>query len=71
MFTFREGAAQKLADLYLPGVVWCINGLYARGDGLSLQCSGSGGTDFVSFGYLDSEYLLGYYAQIGTITTRR
>lgn len=65
VFTFREGAAQKLADLYLPGVVWCINSLYARGDGLSLQCSGSGGTDFVSFGYLDGEYLLGYYTQIG------
>lgn len=47
------------------GVVWCINGLYARGDGLSLQCDGSGGTDFVSFGYLDGEYRLGYYTQIG------
>lgn len=39
-------------------MVWCINGL-------SLQCSGSGGTDLVSFGYLDNKYLLGYYTQIG------
>ena len=41
--------------------MWCINGLYARENSVSVQCDGAGGIDFVSFGFLDGEYVLGIY----------
>lgn len=63
VFTFREQEARKIADLYMPDSVWCINGFYAGGDSISLQCSGSGGTNFVNFGYMDGGYVLGFYTE--------
>lgn len=63
VFTFRDQEAQKIADLYIPNLVWCINGFYARGDSISLQCCGSGGTNFVNFGYMEGAYILGFYTE--------
>lgn len=59
VFTYADGQAEKLADLCIPDIVWCINGLYARGNSVSVQCDGAGGIDFVNFGFLDGEYVLG------------
>ena len=61
VFTYADGQAEKLADLCIPDTVWCINGLYARGNSVSVQCDGAGGIDFVNFGFLDGEYVLGIY----------
>lgn len=64
VFTFIDGEAQKLADLCIPDTVWCINGLHARGNSISTQCNGSTGSDFVNFGFLDGEYVLGIYTEL-------
>lgn len=64
VFTFIDGEAQKLADLCIPDTVWCINGLHARGNSISTQCNGSTGSNFVNFGFLDNEYVLGIYTEL-------
>lgn len=63
VFTYADGQAEKLADLCIPNIVWCISGLYARENSVSVQCDGAGGIDFVSFGFLDGEYVLGIYTE--------
>ena len=62
VFTFSEGQVERIADLYFPGIVWCVNGIAIHGNGMSVMCDGSGGTDYVNFGYIDGEYVLGLYA---------
>ena len=64
VFTFSEGQVERIADLYFPGNVWCVNGIAIRGNGMSVMCAGSGGMDCVNFGYIDGEYVLGLYAPI-------
>ena len=61
VFTYADGQAKKLADLCIPNTVWCINGLHAKGNSISVQCDGAGGGDFVNFGFWDREYVLGIY----------
>lgn len=61
VFTYADGQAEKLADLCIPDTVWCINGLHARGNSISVHCDGAGGGDFVNFGFWDGEYVLGIY----------
>ena len=51
VFTYADGQAEKLADLCIPNIVWCINGLYARENSVSVQCDGAGGIDFVSLAF--------------------
>ena len=62
VFTFSEVQVERIADLYFPGIVWCVNGIAIHGNGMSVMCDGSGGTDYVNFGYIDGEYVLGLYA---------
>ena len=61
VFTYADGQAEKLADLCIPDTVWCINGLHAKGNSISVHCDGAGGGDFVNFGFWDGEYVLGIY----------
>lgn len=63
VFTYSDGQVERLADLYFPGKVWCVNGVAFKGNGMSAICNGSGGSDFVNFGYVDGEYVLGRYSQ--------
>ena len=46
VFTYADGQAEKLADLCIPNTVWCINGLHARGNSISVHCDGAGGGRF-------------------------
>lgn len=62
VFTFSEGQVERIADLYFPGIIWCVNGIAIYGNGMSVMCAGSGGIDYVNFGYIDGEYVLGLYA---------
>lgn len=62
VFTFSEGQVERIADLYFPGIIWCVNGIAIHGNGMSVMCAGSGGIDYVNFGYIDGEYVLGLYA---------
>ncbi len=64
VFTFADGQAKKLYDLFYPESVWCIDGVSFKGNSISLGCSGSGGTAWVNFGFLDNQYLLGLYSEI-------
>lgn len=71
VFTFAEGKAEKLADLYWPDIVWCINGVYVKDNGLRVSCSGSTGSWNVCFGFVEGEYRLGryyYYAENAGVT---
>ncbi len=61
VFTYRDGHAEKIADLYFPDTVWCVNGVYFKDDSISVSCDGSDGSDYVNFGYLDGKYVLGLY----------
>lgn len=62
VFTYAEGRVERIADLYFPGIIWCVNGIAIHGNGMSVMCAGSGGMDCVNFGYIDGEYALGLYA---------
>lgn len=64
VFTYKNGRVEKIEDLYYPDVMWCINGVHFKDNSISVVCSGAGGSDFVNFGYLDGEYVLGLYSQI-------
>ena len=44
---------ERIADLYFPGIIWCVNGIAIHGNGMSVMCAGSGGMDCVNFGYID------------------
>lgn len=66
VFTFTDGKPEKIVDLYneYDPSSWCINGVDFKDNSVSLGCSGSGGTTFVNFGYLDGQYVLGHYSEI-------
>ena len=53
VFTYAEGRVERIADLYFPGNIWCVNGIAIHGNGMSVMCAGSGGMDCVNFGYID------------------
>lgn len=63
VFSFFDGHVEKLADLYYPDPIWCVNGVQFRDNSISVTCSGSSGSDFVQFGFLDGEYKLGIYSE--------
>lgn len=63
VFTFADGHAEKLADLYYPDAIWCINGVYFKEHSVSTVCAGSDGCDFAQFGYIGGEYRLGLYSE--------
>lgn len=65
VFSYKDNEIIKIADLYNPyDALWCINGVYFKENSVSAGCSGSGGTDWVSFGFLNGEYVLGVYNEI-------
>ncbi|MBO5340912.1 MAG: hypothetical protein J6A62_07945 [Oscillospiraceae bacterium] len=64
VFTYKDGQIEKIADLYDPNAEWCINGVHFKDNSISVTCAGAGGSDFVNFGYLDGEYVLGHYNAI-------
>lgn len=65
-FTFTDGKPEKIVDLYdeYEPSTWCINGVDFKDNSVSLGCSGSGGSTFVNFGYLDGRYVMGTYSEI-------
>ncbi|MBR1702817.1 MAG: hypothetical protein IJ716_12760 [Lachnospiraceae bacterium] len=64
VFTYKDNQVEKIADLYYPDSMWCINGVFFKDHSISLACNGAGGSDFVNFGYLDGKYALGLYSQL-------
>lgn len=65
-FTFTGGKPEKIVDLYdeYDPSSWCINGVDFKGNSVSLGCSGSSGTTYVNFGYLDGQYMIGHYSEM-------
>lgn len=61
VFTFENGNAIKIVDLYEPEEWGGINGLYFRDNRVVLVSSGSGGSCYVCFTYSDGEYVTGIY----------
>ena len=61
VFTYKDGQVEKIADLYFPDIIWCINGVDFKDNSISIICSGAGGNDYINFGYLEGEYVLGLY----------
>jgi hypothetical protein len=64
VFTYKEGRVEKIADLYDPNSMWCVDGFYFKDNSISLDSDGAGGADYVNFGYLDNEYVLGIYNEL-------
>lgn len=64
VFTFRDGLGEKIADLYYPDTVWCVNGVYFNDGRLNVQCNGAGVSTFVNFGFIDGGYVLGLYDEM-------
>jgi hypothetical protein len=44
--------------------MWCVDGFYFKDNSISLDSDGAGGADYVNFGYLDNEYVLGIYNEL-------
>lgn len=61
VFTFENGNAVKVADLYEPEEWGGINGLYYKDNHLVLVNNGSGGSSYVCFTYDEGEYVAGVY----------
>lgn len=64
VFSYADGQTQKIADLYYPGIVWCVNGVYFKGNSMSVHCNGAGGSVYVHFGFMDGQYVLGLYDEL-------
>ncbi len=64
IFTFFDGKAEKIADICYPGQLFCINGILFANNAICARRDGSGGnTLYVSFGFVDGQYVLGKYNQ--------
>lgn len=61
VFTYDNGDAVKIADLYEPEDWGGINGLYYKDNHIVLVSSGSGGSGYVCFTYDKGEYITGVY----------
>ncbi|MCH5258030.1 MAG: hypothetical protein J1D87_12125 [Lachnospiraceae bacterium] len=61
VFTYENGNAVKVADLYEPEEWGGINGLYYKDNHIVLVNSGSGGSGYVCFTYDEGEYVIGVY----------
>ena len=61
VFTFEDGKADKVADLYEPEEWGGLNGLHYQDNYLVLESNGSGGSGFVCFTYDQGEYITGFY----------
>lgn len=63
VFTYKDGQAERIADLYFLDAT-CINGVHFKNHSISINSDGAGGSDYVNFGYLDGEYVLGRYNEL-------
>ncbi len=61
MYTYENGNAIKIADLYEPEEWGGINGLYYKDNHLILVNNGSGGSCYVCFTYDGEKYVTGIY----------
>ena len=61
IFTYEDGMAKKIADLYEPEVWGGINGVHYRENSIILVNSGSDGSCYVCLSYYDGEYVTGVY----------
>lgn len=61
IFTYEDGMAKKIADLYEPEVWGGINGVHCRENSIILVNSGSDGSCYVCLSYYDGEYVTGVY----------
>ena len=61
VFTYENGNAVKIADLYEPEEWGGINGLCYKDNHIVLVSSGSGGSGYVCFTYDKGEYITGIY----------
>ncbi len=65
VFTYEDGNVKKIADLCDPDLsaIWCVNGVSFRNNSIQVECDGSGGINYVNFGYIEGEYVLGHCNQ--------
>lgn len=61
VFTYRNGEAAKIADLYEPDYWGGINQLFYRNNTLVLVSNGSDGNGYVCFTYEKGDYIKGFY----------
>ena len=61
IFTYEDGMAKKIADLYEPEVWGCINGAHYRENTIILVNNGSDGSCYVCLSYHDGEYVTGVF----------
>lgn len=61
VYTYENGNAIKIADLYEPEEWGGINGLYYKDNHLTLVNNGSGGSCYVCFTYDGEKYVTGIY----------
>lgn len=61
VYTYENGNAIKIADLYEPEEWGGINGLYYKDNHLILVNNGSGGSCYVCFTYDGEKYVTGIY----------
>ncbi len=63
IFTYENGHVKKIADLCPldPAATWCVCGMHFKDNSIRVECDGSGGANVINFGYIDGEYMLGYY----------
>ena len=65
VFTYEDGNVNKIADLCDPDLSagWCVNGVSFRNNSIQAEYDGSGGINYVNFGYIEGEYVLGHRNQ--------
>ena len=53
VFTYEDGNVNKIADLCDPDLSagWCVNGVSFRNNSIQAEYDGSGGINYVNFGY--------------------
>lgn len=61
VFTYENGNAVKITDLYEPEDWGGINGLYYKDNHIVLVNNGSWGSGYVCFTYDEGEYVIGVY----------
>lgn len=61
VFTYTEGAVQKIADLYEPKTMSSINGLHYKNNNIILVSAGSDGCCYVCFTCNNGDYIIGTY----------
>ncbi len=66
VFTYEDGCAKKIADLCNPDKFMnsYIDAVYFKDNCINAAGSGSGGCEYINFGYLEGEYVLGHYNQL-------